>query len=177
MSDGSRAMVKQRERGEEGTIEGVGTDEALLFPFADAAEPDYRLTILSGQVTTTGDWSIKLGGSELTGNVVSVESGILLLGSSTGPTIEMQLEARVSRLERAFEEMKMRLGAEEQREVVVVRELEDEAAKEEIRALLAGGETLYISEIAERLRLPDPQVVDLCAELMAEGDIEVNANA
>ena len=51
---------------------------------------------------------------------------------------------------------------------VVLRELDRGEAKEEIRQLFASGETLYYSDIVERLGIDLEVVVEISRELMAE---------
>lgn len=56
------------------------------------------------------------------------------------------------------------------------RDIPKEHAKEEIRGAFASGETIFISELADRLNLPDDLVVEICDELLKEGEIRVNAD-
>ncbi|MBI4338712.1 MAG: hypothetical protein HY680_02020 [Chloroflexi bacterium] len=78
-----------------------------------------------------------------------------------------KLETRVAALEREVETLK---GAE--REVLQLRSITQEQAKKEIRKLFARGNVYYISEVAERLSLPDEQVVSVIQELEKEGAIQ-----
>lgn len=59
-------------------------------------------------------------------------------------------------------------------EVMVVRDITKEEAKEEIRQLLKGGDTLYFSEIADKLRLDLEMVVDICRELQDTKEIGID---
>ena len=77
------------------------------------------------------------------------------------------LEQRLERLEEVMPEEK----------VIILREVSREQAEGEIRALFATGETLYYSDIAERLGLDLELVVEICNELKEQGDIEVNADS
>ena len=80
------------------------------------------------------------------------------------------LEERVgSRLESAYE------NAVEQ--VIVLREITREEARAEIIDIFASGETLYYSDISERLRIDLEVVVEICLELQAEGAIRVDDDA
>ena len=87
------------------------------------------------------------------------------------PTIEevadrvTALEAQVVRLRQDFSER-----------VVVLRSITREEAKAEIIGLFAGGETLYYSDISERLRIDLPVVLEICQELEEEGAIGVDAD-
>jgi len=62
-------------------------------------------------------------------------------------------------------------------EVMVVRDITKEEAKEEIRQLLKGGDTLYFSEIADKLRLDLEMVVDICRELQDTKEIGIDEEA
>jgi len=86
-----------------------------------------------------------------------------------------QLRARVGVLEGEVEALVASISVED---VIELRtSVSKEEAKKEIRELYASGETIYISEVAERLRLPDKLVVELCVELQNEGEIQVNESA
>ena len=85
-----------------------------------------------------------------------------------------QLKARISALEEKVEELETAIGVQE---VIVLRTIDRDTAKQEIRELFQGAETLYFSEIAKRLRLELPLVVEICQELIEEEEIEVNADA
>lgn len=58
-------------------------------------------------------------------------------------------------------------------EIVILREISREDAKSEIGALFSLGEVKYYSDVARELRLDLELVVDLCNELISEGEIEV----
>ena len=59
-------------------------------------------------------------------------------------------------------------------EVIVLRTVSKEQAKAEIKALFEEGETMYFSDIAQKLRLDLSIVVEICGELLEEEDIEVD---
>jgi adenylosuccinate lyase len=84
-----------------------------------------------------------------------------------------QLRGRVAVLE---EEVKALRGLMPE-EVIVLRTVSREQAKQEIQELFQTGETLYYSDIARRMQLDLPMVVELCQELEQEGEIEVDADA
>ncbi len=67
------------------------------------------------------------------------------------------------------------LAADE--EVIELRDISKEEAKQEILATFQSGETLFYSDLAARLRLDLPLVVEVCQELEQEGEIEVHADA
>ena len=77
------------------------------------------------------------------------------------PTLEEQLDGLKT------------TASDEQDNVVVIRTVPREQAKQEIRELFATGETLYYSDIVERLGLDIALVVDICKELEAEGEVSV----
>lgn len=85
-----------------------------------------------------------------------------------------QLRARVATLEEKVQALEFSIV---DKEVIVLRTLTKEEAKREIQELFQSGETLFYSDIARRLRIDLPLVVDLCQELEEEGEIEVDANA
>ena len=58
--------------------------------------------------------------------------------------------------------------------VIVLREITKEEAKREITDLFATEETLYYSDISERLRIDLEMVVEICRELQAAGAIRVD---
>lgn len=76
------------------------------------------------------------------------------------------LEAQVARLEENSAE-----------QVIVLREITREEARIEITDLFRAGETLYYSDIAERLRIDLETVVAICRELQEEGAVRVDDDA
>ncbi len=65
----------------------------------------------------------------------------------------------------------------EQAEPPPPRDIPREQAMEEIRSLFSGGRVWYMSDIAERLNLPDELVIDICNELRAKRELRVSADA
>lgn len=61
--------------------------------------------------------------------------------------------------------------------VIVLRSVDRDQAKREILELFRSGETLYYSDISERLRIDLVLVVEICQELGEEGEIDFDANA
>ena len=59
---------------------------------------------------------------------------------------------------------------------VMLRERSREQEKEEIRTLFRGGDTLYYSDIVERLGIGLRTVVEICDELKAAGEIALDEN-
>ena len=76
------------------------------------------------------------------------------------------LESEIARLEKLYAP-----------EVIELREIGREQAKSEIVELFASGETLYYSDVADRLSLDYELVVEICRELEAEGAIGVDDDA
>lgn len=74
-----------------------------------------------------------------------------------------QLESRIAALEE-----RVALLEEHSAEVKVIelREVTKDEARAEIIDLFATGETLYYSDISERLRIDLEMVVDICHELL-----------
>ena len=69
----------------------------------------------------------------------------------------------------------MRSGLEE--DVTELRAIDREQAKQEMKDLFATGDTLFYSDVARRLQLELPLVVEICQELEEAGEIEVDADA
>lgn len=74
---------------------------------------------------------------------------------------------------KAIEERISNIETEHEENVVVLREITRENAKEEIANLFSEGKTLYYSDIARELRLDLQLVVELANELIEEGKVEV----
>jgi hypothetical protein len=87
------------------------------------------------------------------------------------------LEVRLKKLEEEISELKQRIEVLVPEEIVVLRSVSREQAKDEIKELFKRKEVLYYSDIARRLKLDLPLVVELCQELMEEGEIYVNTKA
>ncbi len=94
--------------------------------------------------------------------------------SGKRPTAFQQLKDRVAALEAEVAELRSSLT---DGEVIELRTISRKEAKQEILNLFQSGETLYYSDLAERLRIDLPLVVEICQELEKEGEIEVNADA
>jgi len=87
---------------------------------------------------------------------------------------ETALLERVEFLEQRLAAMEALLPNEK---VIILREITKEDAEKEIRELFSKGDTLYYSDIAERLRLDLDLVVDICNELQRRGEVKINDNA
>ena len=85
-----------------------------------------------------------------------------------------QLKVRVAALEEEVARLK---GSLADGEVIELRTISKEEAKQEILDLFQSGETLFYSDLAGRLRIDLPLVVEICEELKKGGEIEVDANA
>ena len=62
-------------------------------------------------------------------------------------------------------------------QVIVLREITKDEARTEIAELFRSGETLYYSDIADRLRIDIEMVVEICRELLEEGAIQIDDDA
>jgi Mn-dependent DtxR family transcriptional regulator len=62
-------------------------------------------------------------------------------------------------------------------QVIALRSITREQARQEILELFQSGETLFFSDIAERLRIDLPLLIEICQELCEEGEIGVDADA
>lgn len=85
-----------------------------------------------------------------------------------------QLKARVAALEEEVLTLKASIPDQQ---VIMLRTISREQAKQEILELFQSGGTWYYDEIVHRLGIDLPLVVELCQELKNEGEIEVDANA
>ncbi len=101
-------------------------------------------------------------------------------GFSSSDTMQqenMQLRSENLMLRNAVRHIEERLAVIEtslpQVKTVVLREISKEEAEAEILELFSEGEVLYYSDIADRLGLDLPSVVDICNELGSKGEIEV----
>lgn len=90
------------------------------------------------------------------------------------PSVIQQLEDQVTVLEAEAAELRASLTSEA---VIELRTISRKDAKQEILDLFQGGETLYYSDLAKRLRIDLPLVVEICQELGKEEGIEVDADA
>lgn len=100
------------------------------------------------------------------------------LGQYLPPVTNLQdeiqlLSAKVAALEQAVADLKSSAPEEQ---VIVLRSITREQAKQEILDLFRQGETLFYSDIAQHLRLDLPLVVELCQELRDSEEIEVDAD-
>lgn len=59
--------------------------------------------------------------------------------------------------------------------VIVLRELSEKEAENEIKKLFSSGKTLYYSDIAQQLRLDLELVVNICNKLQEQGEITIDA--
>ena len=89
-------------------------------------------------------------------------------------TENVLLWREIDRIKRRLAELEKAIPREE---VIILREISREQAKQEIWQLFSGGQTLYYSEIAEELRLDLELVVDICRELQESGQIKIDESA
>ena len=93
--------------------------------------------------------------------------------SQNGADAEIEgLRVRIEALEQELATLKAQVP---QDDVIVLRAITREQAKQEIKALFITGETLYYSDIVHRLSIDLPLVVELCQELIEEGEIDVQS--
>ena len=93
------------------------------------------------------------------------------------PVEREELEALKARVLDLEEEVARLLALTTDEEVIELRDVSKEEAKQKILAMFQSGETLFYSDLATRLRLDLPLVVEVCQELEQEGEIEVHADA
>ena len=85
----------------------------------------------------------------------------------------IQMESRVA----ALEERVARLEEHSEEKVIELREVTMDEARAEIVDLFATGETLYYSDIADRLQLDLEMVMEICNKLQEEDVIFVADHA
>ncbi|MBM4462626.1 MAG: hypothetical protein FJ012_04695 [Chloroflexi bacterium] len=131
-------------------------------PTGTISEEALRLTVLlacSGAISAQRDWR---------------ESSLIsqLDAENTSLRVENRLlQQRLEMIEQRLANLEASMPKEH---VVMLREITEQQARQEIRQLFAGGETLYYSDIAERLGLRLDLVVRICQELQDAGEIEVD---
>lgn len=79
-----------------------------------------------------------------------------------------QLSSRIEALEEKLSEL------QKEQEVIVLREVTREDAKDEIENLFKEDRVLYFSDVAKELRIDLEVVVEICEELLAEGKISID---
>lgn len=84
----------------------------------------------------------------------------------------LALQEELKQTKQRLLELESRLSGEE---VIVIREITREEAKQEIQQLFKSGRTLYYSDIARELQLDLELVVEICNELKESGVVEVDA--
>ncbi len=155
---------------------GAGTEldlrDIVEFPVATRSN---RFVIDTGVVTSFGGRSVNLASLFVEG---SSGLGELFVSGwvSTETVAKMQtdiedLEGRIAELEMQVESLLNAAGR-----AIVIRTVERDQAKREIRDLFESGETLYYSDIVRRLGLDISLVVELCKELELEGQVMTLGN-
>ncbi|MBA7612074.1 hypothetical protein ES703_19308 [subsurface metagenome] len=84
----------------------------------------------------------------------------------------LALQEELKQAKQRLAELESRISGEE---VIVIREITREEAKQEIQQLFQSGRTLYYSDIARELKLDLELVVEICNELRESGLVEVDA--
>ena len=122
------------------------------------------------------DQTISVKATDIT---VGAESGfgenVIILGGATVASVGYQeaeskielLESRVDALEKEVKKLKKR----EEEKVIVLRDISRDQVKREVLELFQRDKPLFYSDIAELLRLDLATVVEICEELIAEGEV------
>ena len=149
------------------------------------AESTAGVQVKEGIFYTTADVVVAMKGriADIAASPVAQSMAYGFAGTSTYVTPD-QYQDDVGRLDNVLEEVTNRLADLEQEmeaikatqaeEIIVLRSISEEEAKKEIREIFESGDILFYSEIATRLKLDLSLVVELCQELIHEGDIEVH---
>ena len=122
---------------------------------------------------------ISLEAIEKRGRIVQALASIEIASQfSTVGLWELELINENTLLRREIEEIRRRLAELEEKmpeeNVIILREIPKEQAKQEIRQLFSTGRTLYYSDIAEELQLDLQFVVEICRELEEGGEVAVD---
>lgn len=158
--------------------------EHRFDPREIAGTPSVDLVIPEGEPNTVllgdNETAISLSGATLVMEEQSLFGPLRgIVVEIAGNLISLSAERRVQLLEDRVEELetevsRLRTLLEGGEEVVVLRTVSREQAKNEIQDLFESGETLYFSDISRRLRIDIPLVVEICNELKEEGLIGVD---
>ncbi len=138
-----------------------------------------RMWVPEGAATLPTKYEFFKAGKEPLATVETSDSGVEEVMLVWASDIEESVHAEITDLLREIEHLKARVAtleqaSKEEEEVITLRDIPKEQAKEEIRQLYSTGETIYMSEVADRLQLPDELVVEICLELQAEGVLTPN---
>jgi len=117
---------------------------------------DAKLRYICSTVSTQGMWAYQPF------QTITEENNELRLENRTLALIVSDLAHRIETLEKKQEE-----------DVIVLREITRDEAKGEIKYLFSEGHTLYYSDVATKLRLDLELVVEICNELINEGEIGI----
>jgi len=159
------AQVRRQMR----SIEEIAQDLPELSSSETLPIPKYVIEVKSHFF----NW--KAGASEL-GTYSPYETIIRIMQENAELRLENRKLATIAaKLDKRMNILESKLPGEEN--VVVLREITREEAKAEIANLFSEGQTLYYSDIATKLRLDLELVVDICNELMSEGEISVADSA
>ena len=159
--------------------------------------PDEQFAIMSGStdrlprpywLPDAGHWNLgDVGDREFQYNVLE-RGGVVILGGGISGTViagsgEINIRyAPVPRyaLQNEVEALYERIAALEAQAIAEpepLREIPKDQAREEIRALFSEGGIIYMSDVADRLNLPDELVVEICLELEGAGELNRRDNA
>jgi hypothetical protein len=86
-------------------------------------------------------------------------------------SVRKEIQNSRARIEALEKEIKVLRDSMPVEEVIVLRTVSKDEAKREVLELFQAGGTFFYSDIAERLRLDLPMVVEICQELEEEGEI------
>lgn len=146
------------------------------FTEPEQATTDETIERLADRIADRIMKSSKASTLTRTSSVSPVSSAVLLAQAGTFPDIQfkahpqevIELKQRLQLLESVVDQLLSSKSATEQR-VILLRTLTRDEAKEEIVQLFQSGETLDYGDIAVKLQIELPFVVDICNELEREG--------
>ena len=96
------------------------------------------------------------------------------------PETSTNLQTDIHELQKTVTALEEELGVlktASEEDVIVVRTVTRNQAKQEIQELFRSGATYYYSDISRSLGIELPLVVEICQELEESGEVEVDANA
>lgn len=84
------------------------------------------------------------------------------------------LRGELRKIKHRLSEIENRIPEEK---IIMLRNINRNELKQEIREAFSDGQTLYYSDIAERLGIDLKSVVDICRELQKSGEIGIDEDA
>ena len=162
------------------TERGISTTE-LMRAISSNFDENVVIAGNADAVSNSGGMPMTMWGEKarlLSGLLFASHSGIL----SSSDLLEqenMQLRNENITLKDAIRRIEERLTSIEaslpSEKVLILRDISKEDAKNEIKRLFSSGNTLYYSDIAQKLGLDLELVIGICNDLQRRGEITIDA--